>query len=61
MEFLERYIHGLDKHPKYKFIKKFITVLNSKENCRNLAKDLNRDYIKHKLISLSNVFFKYLK
>jgi hypothetical protein len=55
MEFLEKYIRHADKIPKYKFIRKKIQILNSKENGKNLVKDLNREYIKNKLISYYNV------
>ena len=55
MEFLERYIRDTDNKPKYKFIKNLITILNTKENGKNLVKDINREYIKDKLISYYKV------
>jgi hypothetical protein len=55
MQFLEKYIKNSEKNPKFKFIKKMILYLTTKENGKTLVKDLNREYIKNKLISFHNV------
>lgn len=55
MEFLEKYIKNIDNKPKYKFIKKFLTIMSTKENSKSLVKDLNREYVKNKIISYYNV------
>ncbi len=55
MQFLEKYIKNSEKKASYKFIKKMIQILNSKENGKNFVRDLNREYVKNKIISYYNV------
>jgi hypothetical protein len=55
MQFLEKYIKHSEKKPKYLFVKTMINILNTKENGKNIVKDINRDYVKNKIITYHNV------
>ena len=56
MEFLEKYIRGYNNIPKYIFIKRILTTLNNnKDNHKLIIKDMNREYLKNKIISYYNV------
>jgi hypothetical protein len=56
MEFVEKYIRGYANVNRYKFIKDYLTILNtSKENHKLLLKKMNRDYIKQKITDYYNV------
>lgn len=57
MEFLEKYIRNSEKKNKYGFVKKFISILSTKENGKNFIKDLNREYIKNKITNYYNVSY----
>ena len=55
MQFLEKYIKHSEKKPKYKSVKKLLSIFNTKENGKSVVKDLNREYVKNKIISYYNV------
>jgi hypothetical protein len=59
-EFLEKYIRVSDKKNKYKFIKKYLNVFKCEDKAKNIIKELNKDYIKNKLITYYNVLFLFI-
>jgi hypothetical protein len=55
MDFVEKYIRQSDNNPKYKHIKMMLTTLNTKQNGKSIIKDMNREYIKSKILAYYNV------